>query len=78
ADGKACLVDGDCVNYCAATTKKCVKSQCEDEKKNGDETDVDCGGPDCEKCKNGKTCKVDGDCESGKCDEDDGICVASP
>ena len=35
--------------------------------KNGDETDVDCGGQAAPKCADGKTCKVGGDCESSSC-----------
>ena len=45
---------------------------CDDGLMNGDETDVDCGGPDCDPCPDGDGC-VDGtDCESGFCDG--GIC----
>lgn len=32
-------------------------------KKDGSETDVDCGGPNAPKCAEGKSCNVDGDCE---------------
>jgi len=35
--------------------------------KNGDETDVDCGGSRPEKCADGKGCKVGGDCASRVC-----------
>ncbi len=31
--------------------------------KNGNETDVDCGGPEAPRCVEGKTCNVDSDCE---------------
>jgi len=31
------------------------------------ETDVDCGGPDCEPCAAGLACDRDGDCDSGVC-----------
>jgi hypothetical protein len=34
---------------------------------NGDETDRDCGGPECSQCSLKKTCFVDNDCASGKC-----------
>ncbi len=47
-------------------------ASCEDKKTNGAETDVDCGGGDCQKCDGGKICKVDDDCKSGSCD--DGKC----
>ena len=36
------------------------------------ETDVDCGGVCSAKCKRGKTCGADEDCESGTCKE--GVC----
>ena len=36
------------------------------------ETDVDCGGVCSAKCKRGKTCVADEDCESGTCKE--GVC----
>lgn len=40
---------------------------CTDAIKDGDETDVDCGGTTCPKCTSGKTCTVDGDCSTGAC-----------
>ena len=40
---------------------------CSDGIWNGDETQTDCGGPDCRRCPIGRSCRVDGDCESGKC-----------
>ncbi|MEO7327814.1 MAG: hypothetical protein ABI193_04510, partial [Minicystis sp.] len=42
--------------------------------KNGAETDVDCGGPTCNKCANGKTCGSVADCQSGSCAG--GVCAA--
>jgi hypothetical protein len=35
--------------------------------KNGDETDVDCGGASAPKCADGKSCNTGGDCSSGSC-----------
>jgi hypothetical protein len=40
---------------------------CSDTIKNGNESDVDCGGSCPTKCGNGKTCGGDGDCQSGHC-----------
>ena len=40
---------------------------CDDGEKNGDETDVDCGGS-CTPCDIGESCGVAGDCLSGFCD----------
>ena len=42
-------------------------ANCDDSAKNGDETDVDCGGS-CAPCDIGETCGVAGDCLSGFCD----------
>ncbi len=39
---------------------------CSDGKKDGDETDVDCGGS-CAPCADGASCKVAGDCVDGAC-----------
>ena len=39
---------------------------CEDFEQNGDETDIDCGGP-CPDCELGESCLVDTDCEPGRC-----------
>lgn len=41
---------------------------CDDEIKNQDETDVDCGGVKCPGCANSKMCKEPTDCESGFCE----------
>ncbi len=40
---------------------------CTDKAHNGSETDVDCGGPICGKCADGKKCKGHGDCVSAVC-----------
>lgn len=48
-----------------------VCSRCDDGAKNGDETDVDCGGS-CPLCPG--TCNVDGDCPDGYCWQ--GSCVS--
>ncbi|MFT3773497.1 MAG: SUMF1/EgtB/PvdO family nonheme iron enzyme [Minicystis sp.] len=49
---------------------------CSDGKKNGGETDVDCGGACPSKCAAGGACSTAGDCASGACT--DGECQASP
>jgi hypothetical protein len=46
---------------------------CKDGVLNGDETDVDCGGPDCKECSSGKKCEEPSDCQSRVCD--DGVCA---
>src|SRR5258708_2997816 len=35
--------------------------------KDTDETDVDCGGPLCQRCGDGKSCLQPGDCANGIC-----------
>jgi hypothetical protein len=48
---------------------------CNDQMKNGDETDVDCGGP-CPPCGPNKRCQLDSDCSGSAsgCDADSGGC----
>ena|GEM_PF-2876934 len=45
-----------------------IPETCSDELENEDETDVDCGGPDCDPCADDATCAEDADCESGVCE----------
>ncbi len=40
---------------------------CSNRTKDADETDVDCGGLDCDECGLGRECAVNGDCENGSC-----------
>jgi hypothetical protein len=40
---------------------------CGDTSKDGQETDTDCGGPDCPACADGKGCKIGQDCVSKVC-----------
>jgi hypothetical protein len=42
-------------------------ASCTDGVKNGAETDVDCGGPTCPKCVDGRACVVEADCASQRC-----------
>ena len=42
------------------------RSTCTDGVRNGDETDIDCGGS-CARCVNGRRCAVSNDCASGLC-----------
>jgi hypothetical protein len=57
---------------CSAGTCKTAPPSCNDGVKNGNETDVDCGGT-CPKCGNGKNCTANADCVSGACCH--GTCV---
>jgi len=66
---------GDC-NYCCTGGDFCIvgacQHSCSDGGKNGAETDVDCGGPECPPCSTGKTCLTGPDCQSGICQA--GLC----
>ncbi|MBI4704415.1 MAG: hypothetical protein HY744_25195 [Deltaproteobacteria bacterium] len=46
---------------------KCVLPPCQNGKLDGQETDIDCGGPSCPSCGVGKTCGKGSDCASGVC-----------
>src|SRR5581483_8926401 len=50
-----------------------VGASCTDNTRNGDETDIDCGGS-CGRCGVGKTCQLNADCASGACNGSH-ICV---
>lgn len=64
-----CLDDSTCNGgYCA--NGMCAK--CDDATKNGDETDVDCGGTHCPQCAQSLGCAIGGDCLTNFCA--DGVC----
>jgi hypothetical protein len=66
--GHVCPAGQSCVNAtCTAPAPTCT-----DGIKNGAETDIDCGGPTCPKCANGKNCAAHSDCAGGVCHQ--GIC----
>lgn len=79
--GKVCDGGGKCVEcnddtHCMADPTKsscdtgnhiCVPGDCNDSKKNGEETDIDCGGSMCGKCGDGEDCGGATDCQSGVC-----------
>ncbi|MFP6686337.1 MAG: hypothetical protein VB934_16580, partial [Polyangiaceae bacterium] len=67
-DGMGCDASNPCVCDDAGS---CVLKNCTDKLKNGDETDVDCGGS-CDPCENTKVCGANGDCESGYCNTSGG------
>jgi cysteine-rich repeat protein len=66
-DGNSLNGDG-CSNVCQSEQQ----TTCNDNIKNGNETDVDCGGPDCQDCAQGKKCSVGSDCATSFCA--DGVC----
>ena len=64
-NGKICLAEGDCKSAVCTqmgTNKICQAGECNDGKMNGQETDIDCGGPTCAACGVGKQCKAGTDC----------------
>ena len=73
--GKKCMIDTDCASSaCDITSKTCVASQCQDGQKDGNETDIDCGGGICQACAVGKRCLVNSDCTSNVCDPTLKVC----
>jgi hypothetical protein len=71
-NGSTCAVASDCQSLvCQLTliglTRTCRVAGCGDNVKNGTETDLDCGGPQCTPCANGKKCMGDTDCASKQC-----------
>ncbi len=67
--GTACDEDGG--ELCDGQGN-CVPASCTDGLHNGNETDVDCGGPFCPACANGKDCMIPQDCLSKFCDSGTG------
>jgi hypothetical protein len=70
-----CLTDQGCAadERCDTAAHVCVPLSCIDGIKNANESDVDCGGPDCAQCAEGQVCNVLEDCASGFCDA--GLCA---
>jgi hypothetical protein len=82
--GQVCNSAGSCVacvdgSQCPSgvcSNNACQNPACDDNVKNGSESDVDCGGSCATKCANGKTCNANPDCQSGNCNG--GTCAAPP
>jgi N-acetylneuraminic acid mutarotase len=78
AVGVACTSDANCSsNACNASTNLCVSNQCADNRQDGNETDVDCGGGTCSACSLGLKCIVDTDCSSNACNASTNLCVSN-
>jgi hypothetical protein len=82
ADGAACARNADCASgECNPAALRCVPSLCDDQKTDGDETGVDCGGPTCAPCPIFQTCLTNQDCRSNNCESDRfdpyGVCFPS-
>ena len=72
AAGSSCTADLDCdARICDSTSNTCVT--CQDTIRNGNESDVDCGGTNCGLCPAGSQCGSGADCATGQCSSS-GIC----
>ena len=60
--GLSCETNSDCASG-VCTDGTCAEPTCSDGVRNGEETDVDCGGPECQACEQGKRCNDDSDCQ---------------
>lgn len=72
-----CNTDADCApagKICDSKSNLCFS--CTDNQKNGDESDIDCGGDRCSACVQGKGCTVIQDCASNLFCAD-GVCCGS-
>jgi hypothetical protein len=73
ANDLRCTSNVDCQSgNCDHSRCRPTGETCEDELRNGDETDVDCGWI-CDLCADGRTCEQNADCESRSCV--DGVCA---
>ncbi|MBI4704351.1 MAG: hypothetical protein HY744_24875 [Deltaproteobacteria bacterium] len=70
-----CAQDQECDKGEVCEQHRCIPATCANDAKDGDETDLDCGGPACLPCGNGKGCLAATDCDSLFCDPK-GICSA--
>jgi len=62
-----CLTAEDCGASESCVTHRCAPQSCTDGLRDGDESDVDCGGPTCAPCASGKSCNTNLDCQAGLC-----------
>lgn len=76
--GGPCSSNAACAsNICDFVTSTCVGNLCVDQRKDGAETDIDCGGGTCATCAVGQSCLNNSDCTSNACDAFLLKCVAS-
>jgi hypothetical protein len=66
--GAPCEAAVDCVSS-SCVEGACAEPSCDDAVRNGDESDVDCGG-NCPRCGTGLGCVAPADCTSAVCDDD--------
>ncbi len=67
ANGQPCVKDSNCADEtCDAVSLTCAPTSCKDDRQDGHESDVDCGGSDsCPRCIVGRKCIVVSDCTPG-------------
>src|SRR3954465_13817997 len=64
------------VGVASCGQKTSMFPNCGDNVRNGEETDIDCGGRICTPCNTAKHCAADSDCRSKLCNSD-GVCSAA-
>jgi hypothetical protein len=71
-----CITDDDCdPGEACSPARACVPaSTCTDSLRNGQETDTDCGGPQCPQCARGQACLAPADCSTRSCAAS-GVCT---
>ena len=75
--GEGCMDADDCQSNECANDGTCEEpGDCDNGVMDGSETDVDCGGPQCDGCEDGDDCLEDGDCISQSCDPATDTCIA--
>ncbi len=74
-DGEGCAKGFDCKSG-VCTGGKCIAPTTSDHVRNGQETGVDCGGPEAPPCPGGQPCHVGSDCTSNECAS--GKCTGAP
>jgi hypothetical protein len=75
--GFGCTQKSDCINLVCAANNLCAAPTCSDSEQNQQETDLNCGGPNCRSattaCDNGKKCLVNADCKELWCTTQTGV-----
>jgi len=64
--GSTCTMNNQCQTNYVCAQPNCI-SRCTDATKDGDESDIDCGGTVCGKCPMDKSCGTGADCISNSC-----------
>ena len=72
-----CDCDADCSLGYKCVARTCHNFHCGDKIKDGDESDVDCGGKDCPRCAAGKQCDTTADCDGTPCERTPAIWFSS-